>query len=131
MTTKREKSMLTKNFDFRIVRTMAQARKNWCSNENCVCHRFLYGNEAMCRIGEYIDTEAKIELWSGMLDSNGTRIYEGDILDCDGFSFIVGYENTQFVVLDVVTREFVANLYAYLTIDCFSYFVVGNIHNNH
>ncbi len=69
-------------------------------------------------------------LWSGMFDSNGTRIYEGDILNCDGFRFIVGYENTQFVVLDIVTQEFVADLYEYLTIDCFSYFVVGNIREN-
>lgn len=71
------------DFDFRIVKPKnKQGGYNSCGNDECVCNTpFLYGDEAKYRLGEFIDNgEGGIELWSGMTDKNGRRIYENDIV---------------------------------------------------
>ena len=120
------------DFDFRIIRSRELAQKDWCNNDSCICHNnlCLYGNEAKCRLGEYIDTGAEIELWSGNYDKNRTKIYENDIIrDYRGKLFIVSIckETRGWIVLE---QDFSAySSLIEVLIDGYVE-VLGNIHEN-
>lgn len=81
--------MQLKDFDFRIwnkdEETLTYASKDWKLGINFsnpqqdygVCESELhayYDGEPMC------PSDCEIELWSGLCDKNGTKIYEGDIV---------------------------------------------------
>lgn len=59
--------MKNKDLEFRIVK----------KNGNGVS--FIYGNEAKAMLGE-IDDDAEIQLWTGVVDAKGVKIYDGDII---------------------------------------------------
>ncbi|MBS4407504.1 YopX family protein [Campylobacter vulpis] len=80
--------MKLKDFDFRILKHKNE-RENYasCNNDECVCNSaFLYGDEAKFRLGEFIlsgektGQETQVELYTGIKDSCGNKIYEKDIL---------------------------------------------------
>ena len=115
--------MQIKEFDFRIVKN-----HNNKGDYNASNNPFLYGNEAFARLSEFIDEDVSIELWSGLYDNKGKKIYEGDILLCDGFSYIVAYKYSKFVLLEPKEKIIAGDMYAFLKCDCFQYEVISNIH---
>lgn len=66
--------MKIKDFYFRIVLKPAQLADLQCQSP------LVYGNEAMRILSECIDTEAEVELWSGLYDKNNVKIYKNDIV---------------------------------------------------
>ncbi|EEQ63715.1 YopX protein [Helicobacter pullorum MIT 98-5489] len=74
------------------------------------------------------------ELFTGIKDSAEVEIYEGDILSCDGFTYVVGFKDCQFVLYPLAKSGIGKNdyvpMYDYLMRGCFSYQVIGNIHEN-
>lgn len=129
--------MKIKDFDFRLVLTPAQLADLQCDNKGCPCQSPLaYGNEAKCMLSECIDTEAEVELWSGLYDKNNIKIYENDIVKYgkdDGvlvvvFSnigtgqwFLSGYRRKVYLRNDYKGVEYVKGFSKRLE-------VIGNIH---
>lgn len=72
-----------------------------------------------------IDECIEIELWTGMKDKNGTKIYDGDILQSDGVKFVLFYKHREFVL-----RELKDNGRFIFLNDDLEYEVLGNIHEN-
>ena len=101
--------MKLKDFDFRIwdkgEETLTYASKDWklgigFSNpqqDYGVCESELhayYDGEPMC------PDDCEIELWSGFYDSKGTKIYEGDIVCIDSNEYIIGFDNSEFYLVN-------------------------------
>lgn len=132
--------MKVKDLHFRIVK-----KKNnrgtyaVCGNDNCKCNTpFIYGSEAQSRLGEYELQDCQIELFTGMTDFNGKKMYVGDIVEWSNFSEKVGV-----IVCDndgTSIFRFGVKIYEKKTseiIDCLSLEnmnnhcrIIGNIHDN-
>lgn len=128
------------DFDFRIwdkgEETLTYASKDWkldigFSNpqqDYGVCESELhayYDGEPMC------PSDCEIELWSGLCDKNGKRIYEGDILAHDNgygieYHSKVVFENGVFkiAIIEHPAVEIIEDLRTGFVA------VVGNIHEN-
>ena len=82
--------MKLKDFDFRI----------WDSNTNKFVEVLISDNiRAVPRNNDNNDN-IEIELWSGFYDSKGTKIYEGDIVCIDSNEYIIGFDNSEFYLVN-------------------------------
>ncbi|EKQ0568994.1 hypothetical protein P4P77_000063 [Campylobacter jejuni] len=119
--------MKLKDFDFRIW----DKHHKGCNNKDCKCQtKFVYGEEAKTRLSEFKE-DCEIELFIGLCDTNGKKIYEGDIAKIITFSYdFVGHvaydkEETRFKLIDNKYMEDFANYEDWDSIE-----VIGNIHEN-
>ena len=71
------------------------------------------------------DENVEIELWSGLCDKNGTKIYEGDIVICNTLKFVVEYKHGKFILRQIAENGFSVSLHYSETLE-----VLGNIHEN-
>lgn len=71
------------------------------------------------------DENVEIELWSGLCDKNGKRIYEGDIVICNTLKFVVEYKRGKFILRQIAENGFSVSLHYSETLE-----VLGNIHEN-
>lgn len=81
--------MKLQDIDFRIVeKKNDKGNYSVCGREDCPCNQpFIYGNEAKSRMSEEDLQDCKIEFWTGLIDSDGLKIYEGDILEITNHRF--------------------------------------------
>ena len=71
------------------------------------------------------DENVEIELWSGLCDKNGKKIYEGDIVICNTLKFVVEYKRGKFILRQIAENGFSVSLHYSETLE-----VLGNIHEN-
>ncbi|TLD85178.1 hypothetical protein LS70_001105 [Helicobacter sp. MIT 11-5569] len=80
--------MLVKDFKFRIV-PKPNEKGEYCNCNNADCpamkFHFIVGNEAKSRLSEEELQDCEIELWTGLFDKNGKKIFEGDIVKVELF----------------------------------------------
>lgn len=125
------------DFDFRIwnkdEETLTYASKDWnlCisfsnpQQDYGVCESELhayYDGEPMC------PSDCEIELWSGLCDKNGKKIYEGDIVknrNLDTLLCLFDKHNLRFVFKYINRKEYDI---CYTAMDILE--VIGNIHEN-
>lgn len=114
--------MKLKNFDFRIW----DRHHTGCSNKECLCQtKYVYGEVAKIRLIEF-DGDCDIELWTGFVDKNNQRIYEGDILQRDERKYLVRYveveSSFEIVELSVEGATF------FVSEICNELEIIGNVH---
>lgn len=135
--------MKLQDFDFRIW----DKHHKGCDNKDCKCQtKFVYGEEAKTRLSEFKE-DCEIELFTGLYDKNGKKIYEGDILEytrwCEQYMEDAEHSET---IYEVVCFDTNGGLYSKLLNGEFGWFfehfmndknntieemsIIGNIHEN-
>ncbi|EAI5312212.1 hypothetical protein OH756_000641 [Campylobacter jejuni] len=131
--------MKLQDFDFRIW----DENYKGCNNKNCERQsNFIYGEEAKVRLSEF-NNDVEIELWTGLYDKNGKKIYENDVLKFrfsfyNGTQEIIAYANAAtynglfFTSKDVGLRPRIDDCsYRYLETEFnFTMEIIGNMHEN-
>ncbi|EGF1229262.1 hypothetical protein IB030_000779 [Campylobacter jejuni] len=123
--------MKLKDFDFRIW----NKNHKGCSNENCKCQsKFIYGEEAKVRLSEFKDEDVEIELWTGLYDKNGKKIYERDIVKAkspyDCFLAKVSIHKKGTFYLESESIDYIGSLIYLVKDEGYDTEIIGNIHEN-
>ncbi len=135
--------MKLQDFDFRIWdKTKEEFLKKEptlikIDNERVIAGRILrfYANTADITdmfIGNGNDLE--IELWTGIYDKNGKKIYEGDIVKTkspyDCFLAKVGIHKEGTFYLESKSRDYIGSLIYLVKDEGYDTEIIGNIHEN-
>ncbi|RDU53341.1 hypothetical protein CQA49_06745 [Helicobacter sp. MIT 00-7814] len=117
--------MKLSEFDFRVW------SKELCGNKDCKCNGFTYGKQALSALYAGLPEGAEIELWSGLVDKNGNRVYSNDIVRVldkgEEYAGIVVYENCTWL-FDF--GEYKDDLGFVTHFSATEFEVIGNIHEN-
>lgn len=124
--------MKLKNFDFRLALTPEIMADIVCDNKKCPCQTpLLYVEQARNHFNDPLYKNCEVELWTGYIDTKGTRIYENDIINADGHIFSVsgaGGEVTAWNLLD--SDGYPCCSLAEVMFESESVEVIGNTHEN-
>ncbi|MBF7067549.1 hypothetical protein IY885_04680 [Campylobacter volucris] len=102
------------------------------------CERNYHGGDydEYCKVKDFISCNYEIELFTGLYDKNGKKIYEGDIIDINADPFIFKDIVCMDMIRGIELKE--SNYHLCNVIENFTYGdyideieVIGNIHNNH
>ena len=124
--------MKLQDFDFRLALTPEVMADIACDNKDCPCQTpLLYGEQARNHLNDPLYKDCEVELWTGYIDTKGTRIYENDIIRTDKgeiFSVVQDGSISAWGLLDSDSRPCCS--LAEVMFESEKVEVVGNIHEN-
>ncbi len=101
-------------------------------------HSIIYGwgsdtEQAAKDVAKYPVYSDTVGQYTGLIDKNGAKIFEGDILRCvsilDSANCVVVFEKGEFrLIPDRYYKAYITG--GYCAIQCFDKEVIGNIHDN-
>ncbi|HEH4713735.1 TPA: hypothetical protein SG539_001658 [Campylobacter jejuni] len=131
--------MKLQDFDFRVW----DKHHKGCGNKDCKCQtKYVYGEEAKTRLSEFKE-DCEIELFTGLYDKKGKKVYENDIVKNESLEeiYYITRDNTykmfKIIIYDKDCNENLyrkknpadINLLKMLVSDK-NMSVIGNIHEN-
>ncbi|HAN0599524.1 TPA: hypothetical protein ROE93_001865 [Campylobacter jejuni] len=131
--------MKLQDFDFRVW----DKHHKGCGNKDCKCQtKYVYGEEAKTRLSEFKE-DCEMELFTGLYDKKGKKVYENDIVKNESLEeiYYITRDNTykmfKIIIYDKDCNENLyrkknpadINLLKMLVSDK-NMSVIGNIHEN-
>ncbi|EAL2460470.1 hypothetical protein YZ31_07535 [Campylobacter lari] len=114
-----------KYYEFKIIYAYNLGHKNNINSKFVFPIYNKYGFKYNCH--EYNDFE--IELWTGLYDKNGKKIYDGDIIKYNKYKLKVEFINSEFIVKGYGNGGFFCLLSNMFNENGYSHIeVIGNIH---
>lgn len=123
--------MKLKDFDFRIY----NENHKGCGNKDCKCQsKYILGEHAKNMLSEFMGKDVEIELWTGLRDRNGKKIYENDIITLCHFAQkwigVVRFGRNGFVITSKDENAEQGGELSYFEKYFYDFEVIGNIHEN-
>ncbi|EAI4828634.1 YopX family protein [Campylobacter lari] len=123
--------MKLKDFGFRIW----DENHKGCSSKDCKCQsKYTLGEHAKNMLSEFIGKDVEIELWTRIIDRNGKKVYENDIVrmkspyDCFIAKISIHKEGTFY--LEGKNGDYMGSLIYLVEDEAYTIEIIGNIHEN-
>ena len=122
--------MKLQDFDFRVW----DKHHKGCDNKDCKCQtKYVYGEEAKTRLSEFKE-DCEIELFTGLCDKNGNKIYEGDIVKVkslyDYFLAKISIHKEGTFYFEGKNGDYIGSLIYLVEDEGYTIETIGNIHEN-